>query len=431
MSDLRRTFDVLVIGAGPAGMAAACCAAETGRRVGLLDNNPRPGGQIWRGGETHSGTAQAAHWRQRLESSAVEFLSSTEVFDHPAKGCLQAQSPRGECQLRFENLILCTGARERFLPFPGWTLPNVIGAGGMQALVKSGLSIVGKKIIVAGSGPLLVAVAAYLREHGGDVRLIAEQTPWSRLLHFGFSLVAHRQKISQFFNLRRQLSGVPFRASCWPVAAEGTDRIESVTLRAGDKTWIEPCDYLACGFHLVANTELAELLGCALRAGFVHVDELQQTSKQGIYCAGEPTGIGGVDLSIIEGQIAGYAASNQPEKARAFLAERNRHRRFAASLDRAFSLRSELAALPSADTIVCRCEDVTFGRLRAHSSWREAKLHTRCGMGPCQGRICGPETEFLFGWQAESVRPPVFPVPVESLIARDLTQRESVSPQGA
>jgi D-hydroxyproline dehydrogenase subunit alpha len=430
MDERRRTFDVLVVGAGPAGIAAACRAADSDARVGLVDNNPYPGGQIWRRGHNHSPAGAAQHWFERLESSPIGYLSSMEVFDQLDATRLLAKSPRGVCELKFERLILCTGARERFLPFPGWTLPNVMGAGGLQALVKSGLDVRGKRIVIAGSGPLLVAVAAYLREHGADVRLIAEQAPWARLLRFGFSLAAHRQKISQLFQLRRQLAGVSFRAGCWPVAAEGNGKLESVTLRAGSQTWKESCDYLACGFHLVPNTELASLLGCELRGGFVRTDELQLTSKPGIYSAGEPTRIGGVDLSLVEGQIAGYAAAGKPEKARQYWAERERQHHFAVALERAFGLRQELASLLTSETCVCRCEDVTFGRLRGFACWREAKLHTRCGMGPCQGRICGPATEFLFGWKSEFVRPPIFPVPVECLATHSSIEPETVSTRG-
>ncbi|HVA16434.1 MAG TPA: FAD/NAD(P)-binding oxidoreductase, partial [Candidatus Dormibacteraeota bacterium] len=119
----------------------------------------------------------------------------------------------------------------------------------------------------------------------------------------------------------------------------------------------------------------------------------------------------------VEGQIAGFAAAGQPEKARGYFGERKRQRRFSAALERTFALRNELRPLPAEETIVCRCEDVRFGRLRGQSSWRAAKLQTRCGMGPCQGRICGPAAEFLFGWKVESARPPIFPVPVESLAA--------------
>lgn len=417
MNNSRRNFDVLVVGAGPAGIAAACCAAQAGVRVGIVDNNARPGGQIWRGETQDSNVADAADWLRKLASSRAEILAPMEVFAQPEAGRLTATSSDGVCELSYKKLILCTGARERFLPFPGWTLPNVMGAGGLQAVVKSGMDIGGKKVIVAGSGPLLLAVGAHLRAHGADVRAIAEQAPWSRLIRFGMALASRGRKISQAFQLKKRLSRIAFRAGCWVVAAEGDGKVESVTLRTVHKTWREPCDYLACGFHLVPNTELASLLGCELRGGFVRTDEFQQSSVSGIYCAGEPTGIGGLELSIAEGQIAGFAAAGQRERAQEYFGERKSQRRFSMAVERAFMLRDELRPLASAETIVCRCEDVKFGRLREQSSWRAAKLQTRCGMGPCQGRICGPAVEFLFGWKAESARPPIFPVAVESLAA--------------
>ena len=155
------------------------------------------------------------------------------------------------------------------------------------------------------------------------------------------------------------------------------------------------------------------LLGCG-----VAVDELQQTGTAGIYAAGEVTGIGGLELSMVEGEIAGYAAAGQPDAARRLFAARERHRRFAAALERAFRLRQDLAELAADDTLVCRCEDVPLGRVRRCSGWREAKLHTRCGMGACQGRVCGPALEFLLGWKSESVRPPLFPARIRTLSER-------------
>ena len=134
-----------------------------------------------------------------------------------------------------------------------------------------------------------------------------------------------------------------------------------------------------------------------------------------VYCAGESTGIGGLELSLVEGEIAGLVAAGKTEAARALFSRREKQRKFARLLNRTFALRDELKVLPTSETIVCRCEDVTFERLRQHSSWRAAKLQTRCGMGPCQGRVCGGAVEFLFGWRAESVRPPILPVRVESL----------------
>jgi len=415
MADIPQVFDVLVVGAGPAGMAAAWAAASSGASVGVVDDNPSPGGQIWRSESAHPSTPEAVEWYRRISSVKIAFVHGAKVVDHPAEGVLLAETWDGVSELRYRKLILATGARERFLPFPGWTLPNVMGAGGLQALVKSGLPVAGKRVVVAGSGPLLLAVAAYLKKHGAAVMLIAEQAPWQRLAWFAAALLARPAKAMQTIRLKRELGGVPYLTSCWPVAAEGEGKLERVTLRRGKKTWSVACDYIACGFHLVPNTELAELLGCAIENGCVRVDQWQQTSREAVYCAGEPTGIGGLELSLVEGQIAGFAATDQKKSARALIVERKACRRFARQLDRTFALREELKSLAAPDTIVCRCEDVPLARLRENDSWRAAKLETRCGMGPCQGRVCGSATEFLFGWRAESVRPPLFPARVEVL----------------
>ena len=414
MADSQQRFDVLVIGAGPAGMAAAVRAAEFGVRVGIVDDNPTCGGQIWRGSEAEH-DQDATRWSEQLRNADVTKLYGVRVFHHPESGVLLAEGRDDLCELRYTSLVLATGARERFLPFPGWTLPNVMGAGGLQAMVKSGLPIRGKRVVVAGTGPLLLAVAAYLRKMGAEIPMICEQAPWSRLARFGIGLLAYREKITQAWQLKKQLAGIPFAANCWPLTAHGGSAVESVTISRNGKTEVIPCDYLACGFHLVPNVELQSLLGCKVSDGYVQVDDLQQTSVKGLFCAGEPTGIGGVELALIEGQIAGLAAVGQATGARKLFDERRKARRFARMLDRTFRLRPELRDLPSAETIVCRCEDVVYSRLREHRSWRAAKLQTRCGMGPCQGRVCGPATQFLFQWNPDSVRPPVFPVRVESL----------------
>jgi NADPH-dependent 2,4-dienoyl-CoA reductase/sulfur reductase-like enzyme len=159
----------------------------------------------------------------------------------------------------------------------------------------------------------------------------------------------------------------------------------------------------------------AVLLGCRTEHGSVVVDEQQQTSIANIYSAGEATGIGGLELALVEGEIAGFAAAGAIAKARGRSTARDRYRRFASALEQAFALREELKSLPHDETLICRCEDVTLSRVHACAGWREAKLHTRCGMGPCQGRVCGGAVEFLLGWKPESVRPPVFPARIESL----------------
>jgi len=415
MSSATATHDLLVAGAGPAGLAAAWRAASAGLSVALVDDNPSLGGQIWRREQDKPSSPEAQLWLQRVQSVNIRFIRGARIFQQPEPGTLLAETTTGVIELRYHNLLLATGARERFLPFPGWTLPNVLGAGGLQALVKTGLGISGKKIAIAGSGPLLLAVAAYLREHGGNVLLIAEQASTLGLARFGASLIASG-KATQAREFRRRLKGIRYLHGCWPVAAHGDEKLTSVTFQHGSKRWQEECDYLACGFHLVPNLELAELLGCEITKGAVVVDEFQQTSLPHVYAAGEATGIGGLELSLVEGEIAGLAAVNKRDEARRLFSVRTKQRRFARILNETFALRDELKRLVASETIVCRCEDVSFATLKAHDSWRAAKLQTRCGMGPCQGRVCGPAAEFLFGWQAESVRPPVFPVRVESLI---------------
>ena len=412
----QQRFDVLVVGGGPAGIAAAVSAAKAGVRVGVVDENPSLGGQIWRGeNTTDPHPTEASRWLLQVKTADITFLHGKRVFYQPEAGVLLAEGLEDVYELNYRTLVLATGARERFLPFSGWTLPNVIGAGGLQALVKSGLPIRGKRVVVAGTGPLLLAVGAYLRKHGADIPLICEQASWGRLARFGMTLFGQPEKVLQSLHLRKDLSGIPLAMNSWPLAAHGKNALESVTISRNGKPEILQADYLACGFHLVPNIELPVLVGCLTRCGFVQVDDLQQTSVKGVFCAGEPTGIGGVDLALVEGQIAGMAATGHVADARKLFRKRTKLRRFAHAMEEAFRLRTELRSLPAADTFVCRCEDVSYARLREHTSWRSAKLHTRCGMGPCQGRICGPATQFLFKWNPDSVRPPVFPARVENL----------------
>ena len=418
----RHECEVLVVGAGPAGLAAAYRAAKAGRRVVVVDDNPDAGGQIWRAeneGQREPRSPQAQVWFERVRSVDMELITGVRVFQHVEPRTLLAETSGGDvCEVPFESLVLATGARERFLPFPGWTLPNVIGAGGLQALVKNGLPIDGKKVVIAGSGPLLLAVAGYLRSHGAEVLLVAEQASSLRLARFGLALIQQPNKLSQAFALSK---GIKYLKDCWITAAHGDEKLQSVVLQRYGKRWSVACDYLAYGFHLVPNLELAELLGCETGDGAVRVDEFQQTSVSHVYAAGESTGIGGLELSLIEGEIAGLATAGLRDDARRLFPERAKQRRFADLLNRTFALRDELKTLAAPQTIVCRCEDVVLDRLRAHGSWRAAKLQTRCGMGPCQGRICGSAVEFLFGWNVESVRPPILPVRVESLLTQGNT----------
>jgi NADPH-dependent 2,4-dienoyl-CoA reductase/sulfur reductase-like enzyme len=416
--------EVLVVGSGPAGIAAAATAATHGRQVLLLDDNLAPGGQIWREATTTQQEESDEVRRKTLLAlrvSGARIFSGWRVFDAPGSGSLRAIHDSGPemhtIDVSYEQLVIATGARERFLPFPGWTLPGVFGAGGLEALARGGFSVTGKRIVVAGTGPLLLPVAAHLRQMGGRVSTVAEQASRRQLARFSTFLSRQPGKLIEGLQYRAASGGSKYRPGCWPQAALGTDKVEGVRLTDGQRTWEEPCELVACGFHLVPNTELAALLGCGLRDGFIEVDDVQRTSISNVFAAGEPTGIAGVESALLTGTMAGLAAAGKVEEAKALLPRRQKFERFAARLKTAFALRPELLGLAQPETIVCRCEDVTYEALKTYEDWNDAKRQTRCGMGACQGRVCGAAAEVLFGWRASSVRPPLFPVPLSAMSA--------------
>jgi len=524
---MKQLYDIIIVGAGPAGLAAAHAAAPSGASICIIDDNPLAGGQIWRGGAAEQRDGRAREmWQAIAAARNVRIMSSARVLYAPAPGELLVQDDETAHVLRYQHLILATGARELLLPFPGWTLPGVTGAGGLQALAKGGYPVEGKRVVVAGSGPLLLAVADTLIARGAEVVAIIEQAPLSSLARFALGLGATPSKLAQALQLAWRLRAVSYRHGAFVRAAYGDGRLQRIELHDGEQ--IE-CDFLASGYGLLPNTELARALGCTTttwRTPAVQVDEWQRTSVPSIYCAGEGTGIGGVDLALAEGRIAGLHASGQapasaargpsaistpsaPSHAapaahaasaggttpaahaasaggtaraaqdasvdgtvpaacaasaggtaraaqgasaggtaagvhaasagrktavavggwrapggssvevRKAFAERTRWTRFAARLAKAFELSQDLKQLCERDTIVCRCEDVTHGELQEHTSWRAAKLHTRCGMGPCQGRICGAATAQLYGWQPDTVRTPISPARAGSIIATE------------
>lgn len=411
----RVATDILIIGGGPAGMAAAVVASANGSvSVTVVDDNPQLGGQIWRAELGKVKSVEAREIIAALDQQKIDIENNASVFAADGKSLL-AETPSGKIQFEYKKLILATGARERFLPFPGWTLPNIFGAAGLQALVKGGMSVLDKRVVVAGTGPLLLVVAEYLARKGARVVAVCEQTSNRKLDRFALGLWRTPSKIAQGISLRGKLRGIPYYRNSWVMRAQGKTELQRVTIKRFDRTEEIECDLLACGFHLVPNIELGQLLGCLVVDGSVAVDAYQQTSVSDVYCAGEPTGIGGVDAAIVEGKIAGFAATGQFDQAASLLQTRKRTTAFAVALDRTFELRDELKTLPVNSTIVCRCEDVQYGKLAEYGDFRMAKLQTRCGMGACQGRVCGSAVEFLFGWKDRSVRPPIFPVKMENL----------------
>ena len=414
--------DVLIIGAGPAGMAAALAAAASGARIVIVDDNPAPGGQIWRDGPGAHLPPQALRMREALARCGnVRVLCGTRVVSLAGAGALLLEDAQQGWVQRYSKLILCTGARELLLPFPGWTLPGVTGAGGLQALVKAGLPVEGERIVIAGSGPLLLVAAATARQAGGKVIRIAEQAGLPSVAGFAAQLLRWPGKARQALGL----ASAHYRTSTHVVSVQGAGRVESVRLlHAGRETEIA-CDRVACGFGLVPNTELGQLLGCALTptgsgAQALAVDSLQATSVPGIYAAGECAGVGGSERALAQGRIAGLAAVDTSAAAQRHAPERAHWQAFADQLHRHFTLAPSLKNLARPDTLVCRCEDVPQAALAGCGGWTEAKLHTRCGMGACQGRVCGAAASFLFGWTPPAPRPPLSPARIGTLASNAL-----------
>ncbi|HIE0705312.1 TPA: FAD-dependent oxidoreductase [Serratia marcescens] len=410
--------EVLIVGAGPAGMAAALAAAESGGQVRMIDDNPHPGGQIWRDGPQVALSESANRYRQAIATREnIALQSGCKLVAQCGAGRLAYEDAEGCGVIRYQKLILCNGARELLLPFPGWTLPGVTGAGGLQAQIKQGLTIHGERVVIAGSGPLLLAVANSVKQAGGEVVLVAEQAPLWRLAAFAGGLWRWPAKLRQAFSLmpRRYCAGsrVP--------AALGQERLTSVRVNSGGKERTIACDRLACGFGLVANIELAMLLGCRIEQDAVAVDHWQQTSQAHIYAAGECTGIGGSELALIEGAIAGYASIGQKSKADSLAAQRRQWRRFATAVASTFALDERLSSLANPQTLLCRCEDVTLEQVRHQPDWNTAKLSSRCGMGACQGKICATAARQLLGWPLSPPRVPLTPVRAETLVALGLS----------
>ncbi|HET9132688.1 MAG TPA: FAD/NAD(P)-binding oxidoreductase [Gemmatimonadales bacterium] len=403
----RSHVDVLVVGAGPAGLAAATAAADRGRRVLVLDQAPEVGGQIWRHRDpaTLPESARAAIIRAR--ASGVVFATGATVLDAASPTELViAFGPRTD-RVRADTVILATGAVERFLPFPGWTLPGVVGVGGLQALVKGGLSVRGQRIVVAGTGPLLYPVAATLAKAGATLLAVLEQRTLGDLVPFARSTLGDLAKVRDAIRYRAAIGRTPFHHDAWVLAAHGSQRVREVVLRLGSRETTIACDWVATAAGLVPRTDLARLLGCALDGEAVQVDAAQRTTVPGVLAVGECTGVKGEAAGMLEGEIAGAAAAGDDGPARTLARRRAQGIAFGDLLAETFAPRAELLARATPDVLLCRCEDVPVGAVEPAWTARQAKLWTRVGMGACQGAVCGPACTTMFGWEVPQVRAPL------------------------
>ncbi|XIE81183.1 NAD(P)/FAD-dependent oxidoreductase [Streptomyces sp. SBR177] len=464
--DAAGPADLAVVGAGPAGLAAAVTAADLGLTVTLLDAGARPGGQYYRhpAPALDAARARALHhdWptfaallrRLRAHQAAgrVHYAPHRHVWAvhradrawtlhaRTAESAPAAQPPAGPVTAR--ALLLATGSYERHLPFPGWTLPGVLGAGGAQAMLKGGLVLPGRRIVVAGSGPLLLAVAGSLAGAGARVPAVVEAASYTGYGRSAATLLRNPAKLAEGARhgaaLLRAHTRLLTRHAV--VEAHGTDRVTAVTVARLDRDWRPvpgtarriPCDALAVGHGLVPELSLATALGCATRTApdgtaALVLDQELRTSVPGVWSAGETGGIGGAPLALAEGALAAHSVAAVPAPA-ALRRTRARLRAFADTMGAAHRPGTGWPEwLPDA-TDVCRCEEVPAGRVRealAELGARDArtvKLLTRAGMGWCQGRMCGPAVAALCAGSAGSLgdavtdrRPLACPVPLREL----------------
>lgn len=428
-------FDVAVLGAGPAGLAAAGSAAAAGARVAMIDAGQRIGGQYWRhrdsdDGSHHTGWSIFAALKSTVDRHAdrIEHLpdhSIWQVETLPDGGFrVNATADGGAREIVARTVVVAAGAYDRQLPFPGWTLPGVLTAGGAQALLKGHDVVAGSKIAVAGTGPFLLAVAAGLAEAGAQVVGVFEASgaPIAFARH-PVSLARNSAKIVEGARYATVLARhrIPYRIRTAVIGARGTDSVIGVQVAKLDRGWnvvdgsqreIE-CDTVAVGYGFIPQLELAIQLGCATRmdedGSLVTVAGVDQRSTApGVYVAGEATGIGGSALSITEGEIAGRHAARAATGAgldgrvtQQLIRRRACQQQFATTLLQAYPVRDGWMRWIDRDTVVCRCEEVTVGTIDeavdelGASDPRAVKLYARPGMGLCQGRVCGYATSCL------------------------------------
>lgn len=449
-----KTYDVAIVGAGPAGMAAATRAVHLGLSAVVLDEQSGPGGQIYRaieqadtprkaalGADYAAGEALATAFR----ASKADYLSDAVVWNVDTDLTIDYSRGGASSQVRAGALVVATGAIERPTPLPGWTLPGVTTVGALQILLKAN-GVLNDDAVLVGCGPLLYLVAAQMVEAGAPPKAVVETVErgriWKALPHLPRALAALPYLKKGLALIRRvKAAGVPIHRAAHSIRIEGEETVEAVRFEAGGREVRIPASLVALHQGVVPNQQVTRLLRCShlwddgQRCFVPATDACFETSVANVYVAGDGAGIGGAITAALRGELVALRIAEKAGKATA--ADRDV---IAAQLQRDQSIRPFLEKLyapspevlrPADDTLVCRCEEVTAGQVRQAVDLgapgpNQVKSFLRCGMGPCQGRMCGlAVTEIIAERRGEPpsvvdyyrIRPPLKPLALSELAA--------------
>jgi len=437
-------------------MRAAEQLVAAGQQPVVIDEGARHGGQIYRqppavmqrerrdlyGFETARASALLDRFDALLPQ--IDYRPQTLAWQVEANTLQLLHAGRNRA-LPFDALILAPGATDRVLPFPGWTLPGVYTLGAAQVALKHQGCLIGPRVVFAGTGPLLYLVAWQYASHGGQVAAVLDTSPASAKWLAAPRLLARPAVAAKgaYFVARLRAMGVMLRGGVTLLKAEGGERVSALTWRSGGTTHTTACDAIGVGHGLRSETQLADLAGCAFaydaieQAWLPARDAAGRSSAPGVYLAGDGASILGADAAELSGARAALAAledlglaAAQDGQAARIERELQAHVTFRRGLETAFAPPSRWAAEASDELIVCRCEEVTAGELRACArdtgarEMNRLKALTRIGMGRCQGRMCAPAAARLLaqatGCELRDVgrlrgQAPVKPVPIAML----------------
>ena len=476
MATVVERADVVVIGAGPAGLCAAAAAVEAGLEVTLLDDQPEAGGQIYRAIARADGAreeilgAEYAAGRELLQVLAapgLTHLTEASVWNATAEREVYISRPDGAAMLQAGQLIVANGATERPMPFPGWTLPGVMTAGAGQILLKASGLLPRTPTVLAGSGPLLLLLAAQYLRAGHPLAALVETTPpdnrWRALGHLPRALQGHallRKGLGLLAEVRRH--GVKHYRGARALHAHGqpagSGAIEALAFECGGERVSLPCASLLIHNGVVPNVQISRGLGMGhdwdplQRCWRPRLGPWGESEREGIAVAGDGAGIAGAEAAAERGRIAGlYAAwqlgalSRAEATARAAAPRRRLARQEAVRpfLDALYAPAPAFLS-PADETIVCRCEEVTAGAIRSYVKLgclgpNQTKSFGRPGMGPCQGRFCGLVVAEVIaaerGVSPEAVgyyriRPPFKPVTIAEIASIDQPEAVAASSDG-